>query len=127
MFRAVSLCGLLSMSPFLFFYLDVCAPFGSVNADAPFSSGRCWLAMDGSDTTSMFTSSDSVHFNEYNIGNPVLEFLFHVQVGAFKEAYFDEVDLERIAVSCHFALDVLCDKAEVHCSDARSIRHHCLW
>ena len=30
-------------------------------------------------------------------------------------AYFDEAELERIALSYHFALDVLCDKAEVHC------------
>ena len=33
------------------------------------------------------------------------------------EAYVAEVDLGRIALSCHFALDVLCDKAEVHCPD----------
>ena len=51
--------------------------------------------------------------------NPVLELLFHV-------AYVDEVDLGRIAHSCHFTLYVLCYKADVHCPDARSIRHHCL-
>ena len=65
------------------------------------------------------TSSDSVDFNEHNIWNPVLEQLFHVLVGAFTEAYFDEVELGRIALSCHFALDV--------CPDARSIRRHCHW
>ena len=57
---------------------------------------------DGSDTSSTFTSSDSVHFNEHNISNPLLDLLFHVQVGAFMEAYFDEVDLVRSALSCHF-------------------------
>ena len=46
----------------------------------------------------------------------MLELLFHVQVGAFMVAYFEGVDLVRIALSCHFALDVLCDKAEAHCS-----------
>ena len=80
-------CTLLSMSPFLVFYLDVCAPFGSINADAPLSSGGYWLAMDY-----IFTSSDSFDFNEHNIGNPVLELLFHVQVGAFMEAHVAEVD-----------------------------------
>ena len=126
MVRAVSLCGLLSTSPLFFFYQVNCAPFGSVNADALFSIGRYLLAMDGSDTSSIFTSSDSGDFNEHNIWNPVLELLFHVQVGAFMEEYVDEVDLLRIALSCHFALDVLCDKAEGHCRDKCSIRHHCL-
>ena len=42
-------------------------------------------------------------------------------VGAFIESYVDEVVLGRIALSCHFALDMLCDKAEVHCDEARSI------
>ena len=101
---AVFLCGLLSSSPLLFFFFDVCAPFGSVYADAPFSSGRYWLAVYGSDTSSIFTSSDSVDFNEHNILNPAVEPIFHVQVGAFMEAYFEEVDLGRIALSCHFAL-----------------------
>ena len=82
--------------------------------------------MDGSDTSSIFTSSESVDFNEHNIWNPVLELLFHVQVGAFMEEYVDEVDLGRIALSCHFALDVPCDKAEAHCRDKCSVRHHCL-
>ena len=62
------------------------------------------------------TPSDSVACDEHNIWNPVLELLFHVHVGAFMEAYFDEADLVIIAHSCHFALDVLCDKAEVHFS-----------
>ena len=44
MVRAVSLCGLLSPSPLPFFGLV-----------APFSSGRYWLAMDGSDTSSIYT------------------------------------------------------------------------
>ena len=126
MVRTVSLCGLLSMSPLLFFFLDVCAPFVSVNADAPIYSGRYWLAMDESNTSSIFTSSGSVDFNEHNIWNPVLELLFHVQVGHSWKHISMKSNLVRIALSCHFALDVLCDKVEVHCPDARSIRHYCL-
>ena len=45
--------------------------------------------------------------------NPLTE-----HVGAFMETYYGEVDLVRSALSCHFAVDVLCDKAEVHCPDA---------
>ena len=41
-------------------------------------------------------------------------FLCHVQVGVFLESYFDEVVLGRIALSCHFALDILCDEEEMH-------------
>ena len=38
-----------------------------------------------------------------------------MHVGTFMEAYFGDADLERIALSRRFALDVLCGKAEVHC------------
>ena len=48
-------------------------------------------------------------------------------MSAFMEAYFDEADLVRIALSCHFALDILCDKTVVHCSVESSIRHYCPW
>ena len=54
-------------------------------------------------------------------GIPCWDFFCREHVGTFMEAYFDEVDLGRIALSCHFALDVLCDKAEVQCPEARSI------
>ena len=33
----------------------------------------------------------------------MLELLFHVQVGGIFEIYVEELDLARIAVSCHFA------------------------
>ena len=33
----------------------------------------------------------------------------HVQIGVFVEAYLDEVDMGRIALSFHL-LDLLCDK-----------------
>ena len=37
-----------------------------------------------------------------------------MQVGGFFDVYFDEIDSARIALSCHFALDLLCDKADAH-------------
>ena len=37
----------------------------------------------------------------------------HVQVGVLMESYFDEVVLTRIALSCHFAIDLLCEEAEL--------------
>ena len=40
-----------------------------------------------------------------------MEQLFHVQVGGIFE---HDTDLARIALSCHFALDFLCDKAGTH-------------
>ena len=36
--------------------------------------------------------------------------LFRVQIGGLFELFVDEIDLARIALSCHFALDFLCDK-----------------
>ena len=44
----------------------------------------------------------------------VLDLLFHVQIGGIFELLVEEIDLARIALSCHFALDLLCDKAETH-------------
>ena len=40
----------------------------------------------------------------------MLELLFHKHIGISMEALFCEEDMGRIALSCHFALDVLCDK-----------------
>ena len=43
-----------------------------------------------------------------------MERLFHSQVISIFEMFVDEIDLARLALSCHFALDVLCDKESVH-------------
>ena len=67
--------------------------FGRADADVPFLQWKVyWLAMDGSDTSSTLTSSDSVDCHEHIIWNPVLELLFRMHVGSFMEAYFDEAD-----------------------------------
>ena len=36
-----------------------------------------------------------------------MELLFHVQVGGIFVLFVDEIDLARIALSCHFVLDLL--------------------
>ena len=45
--------------------------------------------------------------------NPMLNLCLEY-VGAVMESYLDEAVLARIALSCHFVLDFLCDKAEFH-------------
>ena len=39
-----------------------------------------------------------------------MEQLLRAQIGGIFEMFVDEIDLARLALSCHFALDVLCDK-----------------
>ena len=46
--------------------------------------------------------------------NPMMELLFHVQIGGIFEPFVDEIDLAKIELSCHFAVDVLCDKESAH-------------
>ena len=51
---------------------------------------------------------------EHNVWNPVLELLFFLeQVRGTFASYLVEIDLAKIALSCHFALDLLCYKEEV--------------
>ena len=63
---------------------------------------------------SVSTVSSSVGFVALNVCNPMMELLFHVQIGGIFEPFVDETDLARVALSCHFALDLLCDKAVTH-------------
>ena len=46
--------------------------------------------------------------------NPLMKLLFHVEISAAFEPFVDEIDLAKIALSCHFALDLLCFKEGVH-------------
>ena len=66
--------------------------------------------MNGSVTSSTFSSEESLKNHEHNIWNPMLASLCHFEVGVVMEALLDEVDMGRIALACHFSLDVLCDK-----------------
>ena len=60
------------------------------------------------------TASSSDGIFARNIWNPITELLFHVQIGGIFVLFVDEIDLARIALSCHFALDLLCDKTGSH-------------
>ena len=43
-----------------------------------------------------------------------MELSFHVQIGGIFELFVDEIDLDRIALSCHFAIDLLCYEEGAH-------------
>ena len=43
----------------------------------------------------------------------MLELLCHAHVGVYMKALFDEEDAERIALSCHLALDLLRNKKKM--------------
>ena len=45
--------------------------------------------------------------------NPLLELLFLEQANGFVASYLVEIDVATTALSCHFALDLLCYKEEV--------------
>ena len=59
-------------------------------------------ALERSDASSVSTASSSADIVEHNVWNPMLEPLFHVQIGGIFEIFVDEIDLARIALSCHF-------------------------
>ena len=81
-------------------------------------------AIEMSDDSSVSTASSSVDFTAHNVWNPMMvELQFHVQIGGIFELLVEEVDLTRIALSCHFALDFLCDKAGTRDSALRSSGH----
>ena len=58
--------------------------------------------MDVSDASSTLTSSNSDEFDEHNIWNPMWGLLFYVHVVVSLKPLFDEEDLGRMALSCHF-------------------------
>ena len=45
--------------------------------------------------------------------NPLLELLFFEHVHGIVDSFLKDIDLAKIACSCHFALDLLCYKEEV--------------
>ena len=52
----------------------------------------------------------------HNMWNSILELLFHEQNSGAFEPFVDEIYVSMIALSCHFAHDVLCCKDGVHVS-----------
>ena len=65
-----------------------------------------------STSSSVSTSSSCYDENKHNMWNPLLELFCHVQIGLRMETLADEVSTARVALSCHFALDLLCDKSD---------------
>ena len=67
-----------------------------------------------STTSCVSTTSSSDESFAHNMCNPLLELFFHEQSSGAFEPFVDESDLAKIALSCHFALDLLCFKEGVH-------------
>ena len=71
------------------------------------------LVMDrlSSSTSTVASIDDS---SEHNMWNPLLEVLFVEQANDIFASYLVEIDVAKIALSCHFALDLLCYKEGAH-------------
>ena len=67
-----------------------------------------------SPTSSVSTASSSGESFAHNMWNPLLELLFHGQISGALEPFIVETDLAKVALSRHFALDVLCYKEGAH-------------
>ena len=62
--------------------------------------------------SSASTASSIDDYSEHNMWNPLLEWLFLEHVNGIVDSYLVDLDLAKIAFSCHFALDLLCCKEE---------------
>ena len=70
----------------------------------------------GSESTDYTLDSDEPA--DHNMWNPMLELFCHAEIGILMGALADEMVLAMIALTCHFALDILCDKSETQeCAD----------
>ena len=74
------------------------------------SSGK---AME-SPTSSVFTASSFGEKFAHNLRNPFLELVFHELTSGIFVLCVEEIDLAKTALSCHFALDLLCYKEGGH-------------
>ena len=61
-----------------------------------------------SPTSSVSTASSFGENVAHNMWNPLPKLLFLWQTGGVIVLYVEEIDLAKIALSCHFALDLLC-------------------
>ena len=59
-------------------------------------------------------SSDSSALSSEDFLESCYGVIFHVRIGGIFVLIVNEIDLARLALSCHFALDVLCDKEGAH-------------
>ena len=69
----------------------------------------------GSGSTDHISNSDEL--DGHNIWNPMLELFSYADIGLLMEELADDMVLAMVALSCHFALDVLCDKSDPRCVD----------
>ena len=61
-----------------------------VRHDTSFLSGRFWVTMDVSDTSSALTFSEADELVEHNVWNPMLGLFCHADIGIFMAAPVDE-------------------------------------
>ena len=59
-------------------------------------------AMNGSVTSSTFSSEERFEYHEHNEWNPMLASLCHFEIGVEMDALFEEVDMGRIALVPYF-------------------------
>ena len=64
-------------------------------------------------SSSVSTASSIDDYSEHNMWDPLLELLFLERVNGIVDSYLVDLDLAKIELSCHFALDLLCYKEEV--------------
>ena len=55
-------------------------------------------------------SSSSSEEQVHNEWFPLLELFFHWRIRQYMEAMVDDVTTAKVALTCHFSLDVLCEK-----------------
>ena len=63
-----------------------------------------------------FSDTSSDELEEHNAWNLMLELFWHAHVGMYMEVLVGGKEQGRIALSCHFALDILCDNSETRCA-----------
>ena len=63
----------------------------------------------------------------HNVWNPPIELLFLEQISGVLVPFVNEIDLAKIALSCHFGLDSVCYKEVDHDFARRFFGHHCPW
>ena len=64
-------------------------------------------------SSSASTASSIDDSSEHNMWNPLLELLFLKHANGIVDSYLVDLDLAKIALSCHFVLDLLCYMEEV--------------
>ena len=64
-------------------------------------------------SSSTSTASSFDDYSDHKMWNPLVDLLFFEHVNGIVDSYLVDLDLVKIALSCHFALDLFCYKDEV--------------